>query len=58
MSNVNASEDNVESPSTYGGHAYREYRKKEKKKRQEKKKQLFWRRDDLLGITLPVGYTG
>ncbi len=34
MSNVNASEDNVESPSTYGGHAYREYRKKE---RQEKK---------------------
>jgi predicted nucleotide-binding protein len=37
MSNVEASEDNVESPSTYGGHAYREYRKKEKKKRQEKK---------------------
>lgn len=38
MGNVNASEENLESPSTYGGQAYVEYRKKEKKKRQEKKK--------------------
>jgi hypothetical protein len=30
MSNANASEDNVESPSTYGNKGYKEYRKKEK----------------------------
>jgi hypothetical protein len=30
MSNTNASEDNVESPSTYGNKGYKEYRKKEK----------------------------
>ena len=32
MSNINSSEENVESPSTYGGEAYKEYRKKEKSK--------------------------
>ena len=32
MSNIEASEENVESPSTYGNNAYEEYRKKEKKK--------------------------
>jgi hypothetical protein len=32
MSNTNASEDNVESPSTYGNESYKEYRKKEKSK--------------------------
>ena len=32
MSNVEASEENVKSPSTYGNDAYQEYRKKEKKK--------------------------
>jgi hypothetical protein len=32
MSNTGASEDNVESPSTYGKVGYQEYRKKEKKK--------------------------
>jgi hypothetical protein len=32
MSNTNSSEDNIESPSTYGSKAYREYRKKEKSK--------------------------
>ena len=32
MSNTNASEDNVESPSTYGNEGYKEYRKKEKSK--------------------------
>ena len=37
MSNVDASEENVESPSTYGGQAYIEYRKKEKKRRGKKK---------------------
>ena len=37
MSNVDASEENVESPSTYGGQAYTEYRKKEKKRREKKK---------------------
>jgi len=36
MSNVNASEDNIESPSTYVGDAYKDYRKKEKRKREEK----------------------
>ena len=35
MSNTNSSEDNVESPSTYGGEAYKEYRKKKKDKRQQ-----------------------
>ena len=32
MRNANASEDNVESYSTYGHKAYKEYRKKEKSK--------------------------
>ena len=32
MSNTKASEDNVESPSTYWNEAYQRYRKKEKKK--------------------------
>ena len=30
MSNTNASEDNVESPSIYGNKGYKEYRKKQK----------------------------
>ena len=34
MSNTNASEDNIESPSTYGGQAYEHHRKEEKKKKQ------------------------
>jgi hypothetical protein len=32
MSNTEASEENVKSPSTYGNEGYQEYRKKEKKK--------------------------
>ena len=32
MSNTEASEDDVKSPSTYGNEGYQEYRKKEKKK--------------------------
>ena len=36
MSNTNASEDNVESPSTYGNESYKEYRKKEKSKEKSK----------------------
>ncbi len=32
MSNIEASEENVKSPSTYGDDAYQELRKKEKKK--------------------------
>ena len=32
MSNTNASEENVESPSTYGNEGYKEYRKKERSK--------------------------
>ena len=32
MSNTDASEENVKSPSTYGNEGYQEYRKKEKKK--------------------------
>jgi hypothetical protein len=37
MSNLNASEDNVQSASTYGSQAYSQYRKEEKKKKQQKK---------------------
>jgi hypothetical protein len=36
LSNINASEDNVESPSTYGNEAYKEHRKEEKKKKKKK----------------------
>ncbi|MEZ5390229.1 MAG: hypothetical protein R2680_10270 [Nitrososphaeraceae archaeon] len=36
MSNIEASEENLESPSTYVGDAYKEYRKKEKRKREAK----------------------
>jgi hypothetical protein len=39
MSNINASEDNVESPSTYVGDAYKEYRKNEKKKRRGRRRE-------------------
>lgn len=39
MSNINASEDNVESPSTYVGDAYKEYRKKERRIREEKEEE-------------------
>jgi hypothetical protein len=35
MSNAEASEENVKSPSTYGKKGYEEYRKKEKKKKKE-----------------------
>ena len=35
MSNIEASEENVKSPSTYGNKGYEEYRKKEKKKKKE-----------------------
>jgi len=35
MSNTEASEENVKSPSTYGNKGYEEYRKKEKKKKKE-----------------------
>jgi len=37
MSNTNASEENVESPSTYGNEAYTQHRKEEKKKQQSMK---------------------
>jgi hypothetical protein len=37
MSNTNASEDNVESPSTYGNKGYKEYRKKEKQSKASKR---------------------
>ncbi len=35
MSNTEASEENVKSPSTYGNKGYEEYRKNEKKKKKE-----------------------
>jgi hypothetical protein len=38
MSNANASEDNVESPSTYGREAYEQHRKEEKRKSKKEKK--------------------
>jgi hypothetical protein len=37
MSNTNASEENVESPSTYGNEAYKEHREQEKKKQHGRK---------------------
>jgi hypothetical protein len=37
MSNAQASEENIESPSTYGNEAYQEYRRT--KKKDEKKEQ-------------------
>ena len=37
MSNTEASDENIESPSTYVGEAYKEYRKNEKRKREKKK---------------------
>jgi hypothetical protein len=37
MSNTNASEENVESPSTYGNEAYTQHRKEEKKKQERMK---------------------
>jgi hypothetical protein len=40
LSNINASEDNVESPSTYGNEAYTEHRKEEKKKKKKKEDNL------------------
>lgn len=33
MSNIEASEDNTESPTTYGNDAYKKYRQKKKKDR-------------------------
>jgi hypothetical protein len=35
MSNTNESEENTESPSTYGNEEYKEYRKREKSKVKE-----------------------
>jgi hypothetical protein len=40
LSNINASEDNVESPSTYGNEAYQEHRKEEKKKKKKNEDNL------------------
>jgi hypothetical protein len=34
MSNIDASGENVESPSTYGNTAYKDYRKREKEKKE------------------------
>ncbi len=39
MSNTNASEENEESPSTYGNEGYKEYRKKVKSKVKENSSQ-------------------
>jgi hypothetical protein len=39
MSNTNASEENVESPSTYGNEAYKEHRKQEKKKQHRREQE-------------------
>lgn len=39
MSNTNASEENVESPSTYGNEGYKEYRKKVKSKVKDRSSQ-------------------
>ena len=41
MSNTNASEENVESPSTYGNEAYTQHRKEEKKKQKNMKDVLL-----------------
>ena len=39
MNNTNASEENVESPSTYGNEAYKEHRKQEKKKQHRREQE-------------------
>ena len=39
MSNTNASEENVVSPSTYGNEAYKQHRKQEKKKQHKQKQE-------------------
>ena len=39
MSNTNASEENVESPSTYGNEAYKQHRKQEKKKQHKQRQE-------------------
>ena len=36
MSNNKASDENIESPSTYVGEAYKKYRKNDKRKREKK----------------------
>ena len=41
MSNTNASEDNTESPSTYGETAYKGYRKKENEKDNNSSKEKY-----------------
>jgi hypothetical protein len=38
MSNIEASEENLESPSTYVGDAYKEYRKSERRKKKNEEK--------------------
>jgi hypothetical protein len=38
MSNTTASEENTESPSTYGNEAYKEYRKTEKKNEKKERR--------------------
>jgi hypothetical protein len=35
MSNIEATDDNIESPSTYGNEAYKGFRKDKKKKQKE-----------------------
>lgn len=39
MSNTNASEENVESPSTYGNEAYKQHRIQEKKKQHQREEE-------------------
>jgi hypothetical protein len=45
MSNINASEENVDSPSTYGNEAYMKHRKEEKKERQQKSEESLERKE-------------
>jgi hypothetical protein len=53
LNETNSSEDNIESPSTYGGKAYKEYRKKEKSKDTSSRNQ----RNSVEGRELEEGQT-
>ena len=47
MSNTNASEENVESPSTYGNEAYKQHRIQEKKRQYQREEEYSSESDDV-----------
>jgi hypothetical protein len=47
MSNTNASEENVESPSTYGNEAYKQHRIQEKKRQHQREEEYSSESNDV-----------